>query len=102
MLLGLRLAGRAAKSASRAGLDRTYVLGGRGIPELPPGRIVLLADWIVATPDWLRRVREAPVDRDRVYHLGTWGGLVETREIASLESALRRHSKLTSVLSEWA
>src|SRR5262245_5688527 len=100
MLLGLRLAERAARSASRAGFDRTHVLGDRGIPELSPGRIVLLADWVVATPGWLRQVREVPAESDRVYRLGTSGGLVETREIAPLESAFRRQSKFTSVMSE--
>jgi 1L-myo-inositol 1-phosphate cytidylyltransferase / CDP-L-myo-inositol myo-inositolphosphotransferase len=102
MLLGLRLAERAARSASRAGFDRTYVLGDREIPELSPGRIVLLADWVVATPAWLRQVREAPAASDRVYRLGTGGGLVETREIAPLENAFRRQSQFPAVMSDWA
>jgi phosphatidylglycerophosphate synthase len=100
-LLGLRLAERAARSASRAGFDRVYLPGDRGIQELPPGRIVLLPDWIVATPDWLRRVREAPAERDRVYRIGA-GGLVDTLEPAPLTRALTRPSNVSSVMTEWA
>lgn len=101
MLLGLPLAERAVKSASRAGFDRVYRLGPGGVPELPPGRIVLLADWTVASPAWLRRVREAPAERDRVYRLGT-GGLVETLEPAPLRRALVDPSSSSSVVSQWA
>ena len=103
MLLGLPLAQRTALSASRAGFDRVYRLGARGfaLEEVPPGRIVLLADWIVASPEWLRRVREAPAERDHVYRLGA-GALVDTLEPAPLNRALERQSSVSSVMSEWA
>ena len=100
-LLGLPLAQRAALSASRAGFERVHVLGAGGLPDLSPGRIVLLPDSVVATPEWLRRVREAPAERDRVYRLGA-GGVVETLEPAPLQRALTRQSNVSSVMAEWA
>jgi phosphatidylglycerophosphate synthase len=101
VLLGLPLVRRAALSAARAGFDRVHVLGASEVPELPPGRIVLLPDGIVATPDWLRRVREAPAERDRLYRLGA-GGLVETLDPASLHRAFARESSVSSVMGKWA
>lgn len=100
-LLGLSLASRMVLSATRAKFNRITHLGDRSISDLPPGRIVVLADWIVATPEWLRRVRETPVDRDRLYRIGT-GCLVETLEPARLTPALIRQSDLSAVMAEWA
>ena len=74
VLLGLPMVRRTALAASRAGFDRVYVLDGPGgsvsrvldgtgalaFPRdaaessLPPGRIVLLPDRVVAGSRWLR------------------------------------------------
>ncbi len=119
-LLGLPLVRRAALAATRAGFDRVYVLVGepggaspRGLldgtgahlvsreaVDLPPGRIVLLPDRIAASPAWLRSVREAPVEPERVHRLGS-GAIVETRDPAPLARALADASRLSAVLSAW-
>ena len=122
-LLGLPLVRRAALAATRAGFDRVYVLGGepggassrildgilegsgarlvsRDAVELPPGRIVLLPDRIAASPAWLRSVREAPVEPERVHRLGS-GAIVETRDPAPLARALAGASRLSAVLAAW-
>ena len=78
-----------------------HLLGAPVEPEIRPGRIVLLADWIVANPDWLRRVREAPAERDRVYR-HPWGGVVESLEPAALNRALARQSNLSSLMADLA
>jgi phosphatidylglycerophosphate synthase len=108
MLLGLPLVRRTTLAASRAGFDRVHVLGVDGenggrneIPELPPGRIVLLPDRVAASPEWLRSLRDAPAEPGRLYRLGA-GAIVETLEPALLARALARRSGLSSVLSEWA
>jgi 1L-myo-inositol 1-phosphate cytidylyltransferase / CDP-L-myo-inositol myo-inositolphosphotransferase len=108
MLLGLPLVRRTTLAASRAGFDRVHVLGAGGVdagwnevPELPPGRIVLLPDRVAASPEWLRSLREAPAEPERLYRLGA-GAIVETLEPAPLARALARRSGLSSVLSEWA
>jgi 1L-myo-inositol 1-phosphate cytidylyltransferase / CDP-L-myo-inositol myo-inositolphosphotransferase len=121
VLLGLPLVRRTALAASRAGFDRVYVLGGdagaaspvlegtgaRSFPRdaaesaLLPGRIVLLPDRVVASPQWLRSLREAPAEPGRLHHLGA-GAIVQTLEPSPLARALARQSRLSSVLSEWA
>ena len=101
MLLGLPLWQRVVLSSSRAGFDRLHLLGSPPVPEIRPGRIVLLSERIVATPEWLRRVREAPAEHDRLYRL-PWGGLVETLDLAPINRALAGRSTAASVLSEWA
>ena len=121
VLLGLPLVRRTALAAARAGFDRVYVLDGRAgatsgalagtcarlfprdAPEssLPPGRIVLLPDRVVASPRWLRSLREAPAEAGRLYRLGV-GAIVETSEPAPLARTLARASDLSSVVSGWA
>jgi phosphatidylglycerophosphate synthase len=121
VLLGLPLVRRTALAASRAGFDRVYVLDGpRGAfsraldgtgalafpreaaeSSLPPGRIVLLPDRVVASPRWLRSLREAPAEHERLYRVGP-GAIVQTGEPALLARALARESDLSSVVTEWA
>ena len=112
---------RTALAASRAGFDRVYVLGAEAGPSsralegtgarpfprdaaesaLPPGRIVLLPDRVVASPQWLRSLREAPAEPGRLHRLGA-GAIVQTTEPASLARALARQSCLSAVVSEWS
>ena len=121
VLLGLSLLRRTALAARRAGFDRVYVLAGEAGPEtaalegtgaclfprdaaesaLPPGRIVLLPDRVVASPQWLRSLRDAPAEPERLHRLGA-GAIVETPEPAPLARALARQAGLSSVMSEWA
>ncbi len=118
VLLGLPLVRRTALAARRAGFDRVYVLtGGDGAisPALegtgalafprdaaaaavPPGRIVLLSDRVVASPQWLASLREVPV-APGLHRLGA-GALVQTDEPAPLARTLARQSLLPSVVSE--
>jgi phosphatidylglycerophosphate synthase len=121
LLLGMSLVRRTALAAARAGFDRVYVLTddddhvaagaldgtvARVVsrdaagPALPPGRIVLLPDRVVATPRWLRRLRQEPVEPGRLHRLGT-GAIIETNEPAALVPALVGPRRLSSVLSEW-
>jgi phosphatidylglycerophosphate synthase len=121
VLLGLPLVRRTALAAVRAGFDRVYVLSGETGPAtsvlegtgarifppddagsvLPPGRIVLLSNRVVASPQWLRSLREAPVEPGCLHRLGD-GAIVQTPEPAPLARALSRQSRLSSVVSEWA
>ena len=116
VLLGLPLLRRAALAATRAGFDRVYVLGRAsngmlegtearpfpgGADELPPGRIVLLSDRVVASPAWLRSLRDAPAEPGRLYRLGS-GALVQTPEPAPLARTLERESRVSSVVSAWS
>jgi phosphatidylglycerophosphate synthase len=121
VLLGLPLVHRTALAAARAGFDRVYVLEDRGestnrllggtvarpfpraVAEsaVPPGRIVLLPDRVVASPAWLRSIREAPVEPGRLYRLGP-GAIVRTSQTAPLARALSARSELDAVVSEWA
>ncbi len=121
VLLGLPLVRRTALAASRAGFDRVYVLAGeageagpvlegtgaRFFPRdaaesaLPPGRIVLLPDRVVASPQWLRSLREAPAEPRRFHRLGA-GAVVQTPEPAPLARVLASQALLSSVMSEWA
>jgi 1L-myo-inositol 1-phosphate cytidylyltransferase / CDP-L-myo-inositol myo-inositolphosphotransferase len=121
VLLGLPLVRRTALAASRAGFDRVYVLAGEARPvspvldgtgarffprdaaesALPPGRIVLLPDRVVASPQWLRSLRHAPAEPGRLHRLGA-GAIVQTPDPAPLARALARQSRLSSVMSEWA
>jgi phosphatidylglycerophosphate synthase len=120
-LLGLPLVRRTTLAALRAGFDRVYVLaaeagpastvlegtGARVFPRdaaasaLPPGRIVLLPDRVVASPQWLASLRDAPVEPGRLHRLGA-GAIVQTEDPAPLDRALARQSRLSSVISEWA
>ena len=117
-LLGLPLLRRTALAARRAGFDRVYVLGeaaaspvlegtgARGLPRdapesaLPPGRIVLLPDRIVATTAWLRGVRDMPVEPGRLLRFGD-GAVVETSDPEPLARVLARATLLPAVVSAW-
>jgi len=117
-LLGLPLPRRTALAASRAGFDRVWFAGenaaaagplleGTGAlaltapRPLPPGRTVLLPDDVVATPRWLRALREAPVPEDRLCRLGS-GAIVETDRPEALTRALASNSRLPLVTAAWA
>jgi phosphatidylglycerophosphate synthase len=121
VLLGLPLGRRTALAAERAGFDRVYVLGdpaeagsrifegtvARPFPRdaaeaaVPPGRIVLLPDRVVASPAWLRSLRETPVEPERLYRLGP-AALVRASRPAPLARVLATRSELAAVVSEWA
>ncbi len=121
IVLGLPVVRRTALAAVRAGFDRVYVLGedagavnralegtaARPFPrnptgsELAPGRIVLLPDRVVATPQWLRGLLEEPAEPGRLHRLGP-GAIVETSEPAPLARALALQPHLSAVISEWA
>ena len=120
-LLGLPLARRTALAASRAGYDRVWFAGaedasldgvlegtgatvlpsGAPTPPLSPGRIVLMPDDVVASPQWLRRLREAPVAEERLCRLGS-GAIVETENTKPLARALGGRPRLASTLASWA
>ncbi len=121
LLLGMPLVRRAALAAARAGFDRVYVLADddeqaaagalegtvasvvsrdAALLTLPPGRIVLLPDRVVATPQWLRRLRQEPVEPGRLHRLGT-GAIIETNEPASLVPGRAGPRRLSAALSEW-
>ena len=120
VLLGLPLARRTVLAARRAGFDRVYVLAGengaiarvlegtgalafpREAPEaaLPPGRIVLLPNRVVAGTQWLASLRETPVEPGRLHAIGE-GAVVQTDEPAPLARVLARAASLPSVLSAW-
>ena len=120
-LLGLPLLRRTALAARRAGFDRVWVAGsdaetagpvleGTGAlvlspaaPPLPPGRTVLLPDDVVASPRWLREVREAPVPEDRLCRFGP-GAIVETDRPEPLSRALAASPspRLPALTASWA
>ena len=120
-LLGLPLVRRTALAARRAGFDRVYVLeaeagGARPVLEgtgavafprdagesaLPPGRIVLLPDRVVASTRWLRSLCDAPAEPERLHRVGV-GAIVQASEPRPLGRVLEHSSSLASVLSEWA
>jgi phosphatidylglycerophosphate synthase len=118
-LLGLPLLRRTALAARRAGFDRVWVAGedaaaagpvleGTGAlvlpatpPPLPPGRTVMLPDEVVATPRWLRQLRERPVAEDRLCRLGP-GAIVETDRPEPLTRALAASPRLPSLTAAWA
>jgi phosphatidylglycerophosphate synthase len=120
-LLGLPLLRRTALAARRAGFDRVWVAGtsrlsgtevlegtgaavlpiGEMDASLPPGRIVVLPDDVVAGPGWLRRLREARVEEDRLCRLGS-GAVIETDRTRELSRALVGRPRLPDVLSAFA
>ena len=118
-LLGLPLLRRTALAARRAGFDRVWVAGedaaiagpvleGTGAmvlsdspPPLPPGRTVILPDEVVASPRWLRQLREAPVPEDRLCRLEP-GAIVETDRTEPLSRALAGRPRLDAVTAAWA
>jgi 1L-myo-inositol 1-phosphate cytidylyltransferase / CDP-L-myo-inositol myo-inositolphosphotransferase len=118
-VLGLPLRRRTALAASRAGYDRVYVLGETPGSEaslagtsagpvsradvggsLPAGRIVLLPDRAVATTKWLRDLREAPLEPDRLHRLGE-GAIVESSDPAPLLRAAGA-ANLDAVVAAWS
>jgi len=120
LLLGIPLVRRAVLSATRAGFERVYVVGGAGAANgvlagtaarpfpreggesaLPPGRIVLLPDRVAATSDWMRGARSATLEPGRLYHLGS-GAIVDSEDPAPLSRALARASGLAAIEADWA
>jgi phosphatidylglycerophosphate synthase len=117
VLLGLPLVRRTALAAARAGFDRVLVLEApgpalegtiaRGFPRdaaetaVPAGRIVLLPDRIVASPQWLRSLREAPAEPGKLSRLGS-GAFVDTADPAPLARALALHPSLPAAVAAWA
>jgi len=120
-LLGLPLLRRTALAAARAGFDAVYVLAdedaelrrlllgtiatalppGAPAPTLPPGRVVLLPRNVVATPGWLRSLRQAPVKEGRLCRLGA-GAIVDTPDPSPLAAALAGRIDVADVLDAWA
>ena len=110
VLLGLPLARRTVLAARRAGFDRVYVLAGengaigpilegtgalafpREAPEaaLPPGRIVLLPNRVVAGTQWLASLRETPVQPGRLHAIGERGRRPDRRAGAARPRARAR------------
>ena len=118
-LLGLPLLRRTALAARRAGFDRVWfagedagtagpILDGTGAlvlpaapPPLPAGRTVLLPDDVVASPRWLRQLREEPVPEDRLCRIGS-GAVVETDRPEPLSRGLAARPRLPDVMAAWA
>jgi phosphatidylglycerophosphate synthase len=118
-LLGLPLLRRTALAARRAGFDRVWVAGadaeaagpvleGTGAlvlssapPPLPPGRTVLMPDDVVASPRWLRELRETPVPEDRLCRIDA-GAIVETERPELLTRALVENQRLPALTASWA
>lgn len=124
VLLGLPLVRRTALAARRAGFDRVFVvtdesgaassaLEGTGALAFPrnaaaaaaalsPGRIVLLPDRVVATPQWLAGLREASVEPGMLHPLGEGvGAVVETDDAAALVPILTQDPRLDEILTAW-
>ena len=88
VLLGLPLIRRAVLAAERAGFDHTLVLAeaddgalgraldgtwaarlgpGDSLPALPPGRLLILSATVLPSVAWLRSLRAAPAEAERIY-----------------------------------
>lgn len=98
MLLGLPLVRRIVLVSQRAGAARTLVLAPDAdearrllegtsalvaaphepLPQLPPGRIVLLAGTVLCREQWLRALFELPIERERLYAEASSVGVIET------------------------
>ncbi len=59
-----------------------------GIPELPPGRIVILSTRVLPQPGWFRSLLEMPVEPERLYIDPPSVALVETADPQVVLSAL--------------
>lgn len=98
VLLGLPLVRRIVLAAEKAGAQRMLVLSPDAddarrllegtsalvvaphepLPQLPPGRIVLLAGSVLFREKWLRALFELPVERERLYVEASSVGVIET------------------------
>ena len=98
VILGLPLVRRMVLAAQRAGADRVLVLASDAgearrllegtsamvtavhepLPQLPPGRIVLLAGTVLFHAKWLRALFEVPVERERLYAEASLVGVMES------------------------
>ena len=112
---------RTVLAARRAGFDRVYVLDGenaaispvlegtgalafpREAPEaaLPPGRIVLLPNRVVAGTQWLASLRETPVRARPAPPRSATGPSSRPTSRRRWPARSRAQSSLPSVLSEW-
>ena len=59
-------------------------------PTRAPCRVVLVPSNLVPQPDWLRSLRETPVEPDTLYVDGSMAALVETEEPEPVLAAARR------------
>ena len=106
MVAGLPLMRRLVLAAERAGVRRMLVLApdaeeakrllegtaalvaasGEPLPQLPPGRMVVLAGTVLFQAAWLRALFELPIERERLYAEASLVGVMESddpREVLS-------------------
>jgi phosphatidylglycerophosphate synthase len=109
MILGLPLVRRIVLAAERAGANRVLVLAsdagetrrllegtsalvtasGEPLPQLPPGRVVVLAGTVLFQATWLRALFEVPLERERLHAEASLVGVLEAddpREVLYGES----------------
>jgi len=97
IVAGLPLVRRLVLAAERAGVQRILVLtsdadearrllqgtaalvtaSGEPLPQLPPGRMVLLAGTVLFQAAWLRALFELPIERDRLYAEASSVGVID-------------------------
>lgn len=92
VVLGVSLSTRIVKAAERAGFDR-IVEDGPAAERLSPGRIVFLRGSMLVKPDWLRALREMPVEPERLYAAGDGAVLIETSFPEGLLSGLHAEGR---------
>ncbi len=98
VILGLSLVRRIVLAAQRAGAERILVLAPDAgetrrllagtpalvaaphepLPQLPPGRIVLLAGTVLFQAKWLRALFEVPIERERLYAEASLAGVIDS------------------------
>jgi phosphatidylglycerophosphate synthase len=100
MVAGLPLLRRLVLAAERAGVRRILVLApdaeeatrllegtaalvaasGEPLPQLPPGRMVVLAGTVLFQAKWLRALFELPIERERLYAEASLVGVMESAD----------------------
>lgn len=107
VVAGLPLHRRIALAGARAGFGRVVALGAVRVdghldvpadapaadgqaPAASPGRVVVLAANVVPTPQWLRSLRELPLEKDTLYADGSTVAVIESGEPSSILSAAAR------------
>jgi len=106
IVAGLPLVRRLVLAAERAGVQRILILtsdadearrllkgtaalvtaSGEPLPQLPPGRMVLLAGTVLFQATWLRALVELPIERERLYAEASSVGVIDAddpREVLS-------------------
>jgi phosphatidylglycerophosphate synthase len=98
IVAGLPLVRRLVLAAERAGVQRILVLvpdaekvkrllegtdalvaaSGEPLPQLPPGRMVVLAGTVLFQAAWLRALFELPIERERLYAEASSVGVMES------------------------